>query len=71
MKLVNMDYPSFKPIIHYLEKTLCDPILRSFQVTQNYASETHVSSVRRFLSEKRDQVGPQAEQICGATGPGR
>lgn len=25
-------------------------------VTQNYASETHVSSVRRFLSERRDQV---------------
>ena len=27
-----------------------------WQVTQNYASETHVSSVRRFLSEKRDQA---------------
>lgn len=25
-------------------------------VTQNYASETHVHSVRRFLSERRDQV---------------
>ncbi|CAK9002476.1 unnamed protein product [Durusdinium trenchii] len=31
-------------------------------VTQNYASETHVSSVRRFLSEHRDQVSGTAER---------
>jgi len=28
----------------------------TFAVTQNYASETHVHSVRRFLREKREQV---------------
>jgi hypothetical protein len=37
----------------------------SCQVTQNYASETHVSSVRRFLSERRDQVSHAA--LCASS----
>ncbi|CAJ1371621.1 unnamed protein product [Effrenium voratum] len=31
-------------------------------VTQNYASETHVASVRRFLSERREEVSGTADR---------
>lgn len=36
-------------------------------VTQNYASETHVHGIRRFLSEKKDQVSgtPERELLSG------
>ena len=40
----------------FVLKGSCSALVETLQVTQNYASETHVSLVRRFLSEKREQA---------------